>query len=167
MQELNTNFRQIIFPEALRCMIKGEPTLESMLAELEQLVEQGSDGLSLQALADSLQATTNLDHDSHSHLLHITRCIFSPTFLLVAPQLLSTMRSRCNMCKCVYRMLRAQYSELIQPHSMDGQGPDGPKMSAGQMLLVAFDGMFTQLEAAFSQLTEKVSKLCLCLVLHD
>lgn len=54
------------------------------------------------------------------------------------------------------RMLRAQYSELIQPRSMDGQGQDTPKMSAGQMLLVAFDGMFTQLETAFGQLTEKV-----------
>lgn len=30
-------------------------------------------------------------------------------------------------------------------------------MSAGQMLLVAFDGMFTQLETAFGQLTEKVA----------
>ncbi|XP_032443983.1 serine/threonine-protein kinase SMG1 isoform X1 [Xiphophorus hellerii] len=129
LQELNTNFRQIIFPEALRCMMKGEPTLEAMLAELEQLVEQSSDGLSLQGLAESLQATTGLDHDSHSHFLHITR------------------------------MLRAQYSELIQPHSMDGQGQETPKMSAGQMLLVAFDGMFTQLEAAFGQLTEKLSSL--------
>ncbi|XP_072224935.1 serine/threonine-protein kinase SMG1 isoform X3 [Leuresthes tenuis] len=129
LQELNTNFRQIIFPEALRCMIKGEPTLESMLAELEQLVEHSSDGLGLQGLADSLQATTGLDHDGHNHYLHITR------------------------------MLRAQYSELIQPRSMDGQGQDTPKMSAGQMLLVAFDGMFTQLETAFGQLTEKLSSL--------
>lgn len=54
-------------------MMKGEPTLEAMLAELEQLVEQSSDGLSLQGLAESLQATTGLDHDSHSHFLHITR----------------------------------------------------------------------------------------------
>ncbi|XP_022609395.1 serine/threonine-protein kinase SMG1 [Seriola dumerili] len=129
LQELNTNFRQIIFPEALRCMIKGEPTLESMLAELEQLVEQSSDGLGLQGLADSLQATTGLDHDGHNHCLHISR------------------------------MLRAQYSELIQPRSMDGPGQDTPKMSAGQMLLVAFDGMFTQLETAFGQLTEKLSSL--------
>uniref|UniRef100_A0A8C4EIJ3 non-specific serine/threonine protein kinase n=1 Tax=Dicentrarchus labrax TaxID=13489 RepID=A0A8C4EIJ3_DICLA len=129
LQELNTNFRQIIFPEALRCMVKGEPTLESMLAELEQLVEQSSDGLGLQGLADSLQATTGLDHDGHNHCLHITR------------------------------MLRAQYSELIQPRSMDGPGQDTPKMSAGQMLLVAFDGMFTQLETAFGQLTEKLSSL--------
>lgn len=53
-------------------------------------------------------------------------------------------------------MLRAQYSELIQPRCMDATGPDSPKMSAGQMLLVAFDGMFTQLEAAFGQLTDKV-----------
>lgn len=56
-------------------------------------------------------------------------------------------------------MLRAQYSELIQPRSMDGPGQDTPKMSAGQMLLVAFDGMFTQLETAFGQLTEKVPPL--------
>ncbi|XP_028310240.1 serine/threonine-protein kinase SMG1 isoform X2 [Gouania willdenowi] len=129
LQELNTNFRQIIFPEALRCMIKGEPTLEAMLAELEQLVEQSSDGLGLQGLVDSLQASTSLDHDGQSHCQHITR------------------------------MLRAQYSELIQPRSMDGQAQDTPKMSAGQMLLVAFDGMFTQLETAFGQLTEKLSSL--------
>ncbi|XP_069566221.1 serine/threonine-protein kinase SMG1 isoform X2 [Brachyistius frenatus] len=129
LQELNTNFRQIIFPEALRCMIKGEPTLESMLSELEQLVEQSSDGLGLQGLADCLQATTGQDHDGHNHCIHITR------------------------------MLRVQYSELIQPRSMDGQGQDTPKMSAGQMLLVAFDGMFTQLETAYGQLTEKLCSL--------
>ncbi|KAM9843156.1 serine/threonine-protein kinase SMG1 [Aulostomus maculatus] len=129
LQELNTNFRQIIFPEALRCMVKGEPTLESMLAELEQLVEQSSDGLGLQGLVDSLQATTGLDHNGHNHCLDITR------------------------------MLRAQYSELIQPRNMDGPNQDTPKMSAGQMLLVAFDGMFTQLETAFGQLTEKLSSL--------
>ena len=57
-------------------MIKGEPTLESMLAELEQLVEHSSDGLGLQGLADSLQATTGLDHDGHNHYLHITRFSF-------------------------------------------------------------------------------------------
>nr|XP_046270775.1 serine/threonine-protein kinase SMG1 isoform X2 [Scatophagus argus] len=129
LQELNTNFHQIIFPEALRCMVKGEPTLESMLVELEQLVEQSSDGLGLQGLADSLQATTGADHDGRNRCLHITR------------------------------MLRAQYSELIQPRSMDGPNQDTPKMSAGQMLLVAFDGMFTQLENAFGQLTEKLSSL--------
>lgn len=54
-------------------MVKGEPTLESMLAELEQLVEHSSDGLGLQGLVDSLQATTGLDQDEHSHCLHITR----------------------------------------------------------------------------------------------
>ncbi|XP_076000329.1 serine/threonine-protein kinase SMG1 isoform X2 [Genypterus blacodes] len=127
LQELNTNFRQIIFPEALRCMVKGEPTLDAMLSELDQLVELSSDGLGLQGLVDSLQSNTGLDPDGQNHCLHITR------------------------------MLRAQYSELIQPRSMDGPGQETPKMSAGQMLLVAFDGMFTQLETAFGQLTEKLS----------
>ncbi|TWW64309.1 Serine/threonine-protein kinase SMG1 [Takifugu flavidus] len=129
MLELNTNFRQIIFPEALCCMIKGEPTLESMLVEIEQLVEQSSDGLGLQGLVDSLQSTMRFDQDGHNHLLHITS------------------------------LLRAQYSGLIQPRNTEGPGHDTPKMSPGQMLLVAFDGMFTQLENAFMQLTEKLSCL--------
>lgn len=55
-----------------------------------------------------------------------------------------------------FSLLRAQYSGLIQPRNMEGPIHDTPKMSPGQMLLVAFDGMFTQLENAFMQLTEKV-----------
>lgn len=54
-------------------MIKGEATVESMLTELEQLVEQSSDGLGLQGMAKSLLATTGLNHDGHNHCLHITR----------------------------------------------------------------------------------------------
>jgi hypothetical protein len=53
-------------------------------------------------------------------------------------------------------MLRAQYSELIQPRVLEAAGLEPPKMSAGQMLLVAFDGMFAQLETAFGQLVDKV-----------
>ncbi|XP_067088604.1 serine/threonine-protein kinase SMG1 isoform X1 [Osmerus mordax] len=134
LQELNTNFRQIIFPEALRCMLKGEPTLEAMLSELDLLVEQSADGVSLQGLADALHAhlasaALGLEEDDSGHCLHVTR------------------------------LLRAQYSELIQPRTLDRPGHDTPKMSAGQMLLVAFDGMFAQLEAAFGQLTEKLASL--------
>ncbi|XP_030237319.1 serine/threonine-protein kinase SMG1 isoform X2 [Gadus morhua] len=134
LHELNANFRQIIFPEALRCLLKEEPTLEAMLAELEQLVEQASDGLDLQGLVEGLQAgllasSIGLDRDAQARCLHITR------------------------------MLRAQYSELIQPRVLEAAGLEPPKMSAGQMLLVAFDGMFAQLETAFGQLVDKLSSL--------
>ncbi|XP_030645489.1 serine/threonine-protein kinase SMG1 isoform X2 [Chanos chanos] len=134
LQELNTNFRQIIFPEALRCMLKGESTLESMLTELDALIEQCADGVSLQGLVEGLQThlrntTMGLEEDVDAHYLDVTR------------------------------MLRVQYSELIQPRSMDGSVHDTPKMSAGQMLLVAFDGMFAQLEAAFGLLTEKLNSM--------
>lgn len=61
-----------------------------------------------------------------------------------------------NDVHCHFSLLRAQYSRLIQPRNMEGPGQDTPKMSPGQMLLVAFDGMFTQLENAFAQLTDKV-----------
>lgn len=52
------------------------------------------------------------------------------------------------------RVLHAQYGELIQPRN--GSVDETPKMSAGQMLLVAFDGMFAQVETAFGLLIEKV-----------
>ncbi|XP_035261317.1 serine/threonine-protein kinase SMG1 [Anguilla anguilla] len=134
LQELNTNFRQIIFPEALRCMLKGESTLESMLLELDLLIEQCADGLSLQGLADALQAhlrnvAMGLEEEADDHYLDVTR------------------------------MLRAQYSELIQPRSQEGALQDTPKMSAGQMLLVAFDGTFAQLETAFGLLIDKLNKM--------
>ncbi|XP_063077660.1 serine/threonine-protein kinase SMG1 isoform X2 [Engraulis encrasicolus] len=134
LQELNTNFRQIIFPEALRCMLKGESTLESMLVELDALIDTCADGVSLQGLADALQthlrnAAMGLNEDADSHYLDITR------------------------------MLRLQYSELIQPRSMESSLQETPKMSAGQMLLVAFDGMFAQLETAFGLLVEKLNSL--------
>lgn len=51
-------------------------------------------------------------------------------------------------------MLHAQYGELIQPRN--GSVDETPKMSAGQMLLVAFGGMFAQVETAFGLLVEKV-----------
>ncbi|XP_069036868.1 serine/threonine-protein kinase SMG1 isoform X1 [Lepisosteus oculatus] len=134
LQELNTNFRQIIFPEALRCMLKGESTLEAMLLELDALIEQCADGVSLQGLGEALQAhlrnaAMGLDEEADSHYLDVTR------------------------------MLRAQYSELIQPRSLEGSVQETPKMSAGQMLLVAFDGMFAQLETAFGLLVEKLNKM--------
>ncbi|XP_047656550.1 serine/threonine-protein kinase SMG1 isoform X1 [Tachysurus fulvidraco] len=134
LQELNTNFRQIIFPEALRCMLKGESTLESMLSELDSLIEQCADGMSLQGLGEALQAhlrntSMGLDEDVDAHYLEVTR------------------------------VLRAQYSELIQPRNMEGSVQDTPKMSAGQMLLVAFDGMFAQLESAFGLLIEKLNSM--------
>lgn len=55
------------------------------------------------------------------------------------------------------RVLHAQYGELIQPRN--GSVDETPKMSAGQMLLVAFDGMFAQVETAFGLLIEKV-RIC-------
>ncbi|XP_064415220.1 serine/threonine-protein kinase SMG1 [Latimeria chalumnae] len=134
LQELNTNFRQIIFPEALRCLLKGEYTLESMLHEIDAIIDQTADGVSLPMLIDSLQAylrnaAMGLEEETNSHYIDVARA------------------------------LRAQYSELIQPRNVDGSVEETPKMSAGQMLLVAFDGMFAQVETAFGLLIEKLNKM--------
>ncbi|RMC17736.1 hypothetical protein DUI87_05401 [Hirundo rustica rustica] len=132
LQELNSNFRQIIFPEALRCLMKGEYTLESMLHELDNLIEQTTDGVPLQTLVESLQAylrnaAMGIEEETHTHYIDVAR------------------------------VLHAQYGELIQPRN--GSVDETPKMSAGQMLLVAFDGMFVQVETAFGLLIEKLNKM--------
>ncbi|XP_030068690.1 serine/threonine-protein kinase SMG1 isoform X3 [Microcaecilia unicolor] len=132
LQELNSNFRQIIFPEALRCLMKGEYTLESMLHELDSLIEQTADGVPLQTLVESLQAylrnaAMGLEEETHAHYIDVAR------------------------------ILHAQYGELIQPRN--GSVDETPKMTAGQMLLVAFDGMFAQVDTAFGLLVEKLNKM--------
>ncbi|XP_075035849.1 serine/threonine-protein kinase SMG1 [Mixophyes fleayi] len=132
LQELNSNFCQIIFPEALRCLMKGEQTLDSMLQELDNLIEQTTDGTPLQTIVDSLQtylrnAAMGLEDEANAHYIDIARS------------------------------LNSQYGELIQPRN--GSVEETPKMSAGQMLLVAFDGMFAQVETAFGVLLEKLKQL--------
>ncbi|XP_053551228.1 serine/threonine-protein kinase SMG1 isoform X2 [Bombina bombina] len=132
LQELNSNFRQIIFPEALRCLMKGEVTLEHMLQELDSLIEQTTDGVSLQCMVESLQAylrnaAMGLEDEANAHYIDIARSLHS------------------------------QYGELIQPRNDSVE--ETPKMTAGQMLLVAFDGMFAQVETAFTSLIEKLQKM--------
>ncbi|XP_053326618.1 serine/threonine-protein kinase SMG1 [Spea bombifrons] len=132
LQELNSNFRQIIFPEAIRCLMKAEQTLENMLQELDNLIEQTTDGTPLQTLIDSLQAylrntAMGVEDEANVHYIDVARSLHS------------------------------QYGDLIQPRN--GSIDDTPKMTAGQMLLVAFDGMFAQVETAFGLLIEKLKKM--------
>ncbi|KAG9477052.1 hypothetical protein GDO78_002442 [Eleutherodactylus coqui] len=132
LQELNSNFCQIIFPEALRCLMKGEQTLEAMLQELDNLIDQTTDGTQLQVLVDSLQTylrnvAMGLEDEANAHYIDIAR------------------------------LLHSQYGDLIQPRN--GSVDETPKMSAGQMLLVAFDGMFAQVETAFGSLVEKLKQM--------
>lgn len=59
-------------------MLKGESTLEAMLSELDTLIDQCADGVSLQGLAEALQAhlrntAMGLEEDADSHYLDITR----------------------------------------------------------------------------------------------
>lgn len=59
-------------------MLKGESTLESMLSELDSLIEQCADGVSLQGLGEALQAnlrntSMGLDEAVDAHYLEVTR----------------------------------------------------------------------------------------------
>lgn len=58
--------------------MKGEYTLESMLHELDSLIEQTTDGVPLQTLVDSLQAylrnaAMGLEEETHAHYIDVAR----------------------------------------------------------------------------------------------
>ncbi|MXQ90043.1 hypothetical protein E5288_WYG014046 [Bos mutus] len=106
--------------------------------QLDSLIEQTTDGVPLQTLVESLQAylrnaAMGLEEETHAHYIDVARQVNAKL------------------------MLHAQYGELIQPRN--GSVDETPKMSAGQMLLVAFDGMFAQVETAFGLLVEKLNKM--------
>lgn len=58
--------------------MKGECTLENMLHELDNLIEQTTDGVPLQTLVDSLQAylrnaAMGLEEETHAHYIDVAR----------------------------------------------------------------------------------------------
>lgn len=58
--------------------MKGECTLESMLHELDGLIEQTTDGVPLQTLVESLQAylrntAMGLEEETHAHYIDVAR----------------------------------------------------------------------------------------------
>lgn len=58
--------------------MKGEYTLESMLQELDSLIEQTTDGVSLQTLVESLQAylrnaAMGLEEETHAQYIDVAR----------------------------------------------------------------------------------------------
>lgn len=58
--------------------MKGEYTLESMLHELDSLIEQTTDGVPLQTLVESLQAylrnaAMGLEEETHAHYIDVAR----------------------------------------------------------------------------------------------
>lgn len=58
--------------------MKGEHTLESMLHELDGLIEQTTDGVPLQTLVESLQAylrnaAMGLEEETHAHYIDVAR----------------------------------------------------------------------------------------------
>ena len=62
--------------------MKGEYTLESMLHELDSLIEQTNDGVPLQTLVESLQAylrnaAMGLEEETHAHYIDVARQVRS------------------------------------------------------------------------------------------
>uniref|UniRef100_S4RYT5 SMG1 nonsense mediated mRNA decay associated PI3K related kinase n=1 Tax=Petromyzon marinus TaxID=7757 RepID=S4RYT5_PETMA len=129
----------------------------------------------------TLTSRTHARHQSHqpyrAHVTHrphqfhwtvklrhgICKKIFSQSYVAVWLYELYHFATCCFNAMAVHRFpareLRVQYGDFIQPRGHDGGVEDPPKMSAGQMLLMAFDGMFAQVDSSFTQLTEQLVQL--------
>ena len=77
--------------------MKGEYTLESMLHELDSLIEQTTDGVPLQTLVESLQAylrnaAMGLEEETHAHYIDVARQVNAKLCCFLVKELGSQIR---------------------------------------------------------------------------
>ena len=77
--------------------MKGEYTLESMLHELDSLIEQTTDGVPLQTLVESLQAylrnaAMGLEEETHAHYIDVARQVNAKLCRFLVKELGSQIR---------------------------------------------------------------------------
>ncbi|XP_031554049.1 serine/threonine-protein kinase SMG1-like, partial [Actinia tenebrosa] len=116
LQELMTNFRNIIVPEAIKSFTSGDPSVTRMLESLERLVH----GEDIAALAKTLEREMNSSHECQD--------VNS-----------SSISSKISI-------LQQQFDAIQQSRNAIGK-KSSEQMSAGQMLLAGFNGLFTKVES--------------------
>ncbi|KAJ1529376.1 hypothetical protein ONE63_006163 [Megalurothrips usitatus] len=130
LQDLNANFASIILPEAVVALQTQNPSVISMIGELNAVIDSAP--ISLQDIVDRLDV----------HLSCIAIGVDSPH----------------NDVHQMVADLRGKFDLLLQQSGSAPSGPDGG-MSAGQMLLMGFNGLFEKLYLDGHVLAPKLSNI--------
>ncbi|XP_077868684.1 serine/threonine-protein kinase SMG1-like [Saccoglossus kowalevskii] len=130
LQELNTNFRSIILPEAVKTIQCEEATVLTCISALEDICVDY--GLPLEGILQQLEL--NLQN--------------------------LTLGMDVNYAICeVINLLRDKFQHIIMPMSSTKTEVSTADMTAGQMLLSGFNGLFTQLDSIFYELLDSFNQL--------
>ncbi|XP_077980517.1 serine/threonine-protein kinase SMG1-like [Glandiceps talaboti] len=129
LQDLNNSFRTIILPESMKTIQSEEPSVLDCIETLEDFSLEY--GLPLEAILQQLEL----------NLKHLTL----------------GMEVSISITEVV-QALREKFQHLILPVSSKTEIHTSD-MTAGQMLLAGFNGLFTQIDAVFSELLDCFNRL--------
>ncbi|XP_048575812.1 serine/threonine-protein kinase SMG1 [Nematostella vectensis] len=124
LQELMTNFRSIIVPEAIKGLLLEEPSVLQMVENLQNLVSREDVKLLGEALDSELKGKGTGN-----------------------PQGFDESVSQ----------LQQQFDSILQNGGSNGD--ESSKMTAGQMLLTGFNGLFTKVESELTVMAAAMSKI--------
>ncbi|CAH1794898.1 unnamed protein product [Owenia fusiformis] len=125
LQELNSNFRNIILPETLKTIQAEDPTVISSLESLAAIVNNCDTPLN--------DVVSQLELQLRNTILGMETDLGVMTLV---------------------KKLQADFNYLLQGHD-----PEYNELTSGQMLLMGFNGLFTRLDADFSDMLEAISSI--------
>ncbi|EDO48437.1 predicted protein [Nematostella vectensis] len=127
LQELMTNFRSIIVPEAIKGLLLEEPSVLQMVENLQNLVSREDVKLLGEALDSELKGKG-----------------------------VSIIQDGFGFDESVSQ-LQQQFDSILQNGGSNGD--ESSKMTAGQMLLTGFNGLFTKVESELTVMAAAMSKI--------
>ncbi|XP_070580922.1 serine/threonine-protein kinase SMG1-like [Ptychodera flava] len=130
LQDLNNSFRTIILPETMKTVQSEDPSVFQCIETLEDISNEF--GLPLDAILQQLEVNLK--------------------------QLTLGMEAGYVAITDVVQALRERFQHLIMPMSAKTEVSTSD-MTAGQMLLAGFNGLFTQIDSVFSELLDVFNRL--------
>lgn len=131
LQELNYNFHTIILPEATKTIITEEPTVMRMINELDEII--ASTGLSLVEILEQLE-------------MHMRFTVME-------------MDSPHAIMQTIVDSLRMRFEALLSRPADLQELNQEETLTAGQMLLMGFNGLFEKLQMEGSALISTLSSV--------
>lgn len=126
LQELMTNFRMIIVPEAFKSIYAEDPSVFSVVQQLQAVAS--SQKMTLRKLVENLEARLLEGHEATEEL-------------------------DSKEVDAAVHEISVQFEKLLQTNKTSDSGEDSNNtMTSGQMLLAGFNGLFTKVASELSEM---------------
>eukprot|EP00795_Rhopilema_esculentum_P008911 gene8911-16536_t len=164
-QEMMSNFRTIILPEALRSIQNGDESYVAVTGEFSDCLPKAS--MSLSNIVENLQGSPVLNKYHLFYYVYIgirRRKLFSDWLALGAcgDEFIYEATDDNQEVYSVIESMKDDLGKIIEPlvETENGKTENvgDTKMSPGQMLLAGFSGLFTKIESELGSLYDSFKK---------